>query len=550
MADSAGRQSDTLHTVVRDGVRWTATDAGRELLARAGELIARALAGQGGPPVKANPLRRVYRLDEQNAFLKRFDESSLSSRLKRLVRGPAAAVEWSQLCRAESAGVAVPRPLAVGVAPGESILITESCLPGVGLNSYLDANGFTHAAREAMIDLLVPAYQAGLLHDDLHPGNILFSDMPDHPRRMCLLDLQKSRFRDSLSTRDIIDNLAPLMAGLSSWLSAEELDDLLRAYFERHPLAGVDPDDFGVAVLAAAVEHDDRLLRSRQRAILRTGKYFARVRLPGGWRGHVFLRRRRQWADPASAAINATFSPADWQAALADVRALIDRPTGEGERVYKDSPSTQVVRRQIQVGPHRLDVFVKRYPFRWRLAAVVECLRRSRAKRAFRAGHALLMRGLPTVLPLACLERRVGGVLVESVLITESAADALPLHRFVREQLPGQPPAVRRSLADRLGAAMATLRSAGFVHRDLKTSNVLVRDAGGRADLLLIDLDGLRRIGVTDVRAVRRLAEGVRGLPNLTRTDRVRVLRSFLGPVGDWRGLWRRVAGQVGSRGR
>jgi hypothetical protein len=121
----------------------------------------------------------------------------------------------------------------------------------------------------------------------------------------------------------------------------------------------------------------------------------------------VFLRRRRQQIDSRSVAGAIVFQPDDWRAALAEVVGCL--------------PS-QPMPRTLQVGPHRVDVSVQVFRSRRGLAMLADSLGRSPAARAFRDGHTALMRGragVPPALPLACLERRVVGVLRESVLICE-----------------------------------------------------------------------------------------------------------------------------------
>jgi hypothetical protein len=239
--------------------------------------------------------------------------------------------------------------------------------------------------------------------------------------------------------------------------------------------------------------------------------------------------------------------PDDWRRALSDVRRLIEAEPGPGERVHRNKPGATVVRRQLQVGPHALDVFIKQHRPRSAVGRLIDLFRSSRAKRAFRQGHRLMMHGLSTALPLACLERRVGPVVVESVLVTEAAAEAVALHRFLAGPFAAMPPrqqaGARRQLAEQIGRAVAVLWRCGLVHRDLKAPNLLVRcEAGRPAELVVIDLDGVRRAGPDRARALRRVAQSADELAGLTRTDRLRVLRAFLGPGQPWKPLWRAAA--------
>ena len=109
----------------------------------------------------------------------------------------------------------------------------------------------------------------------------------------------------------------------------------------------------------------------------------------------------------------------------------------------------------------------------------------SRAKRAFGLGHVLLTRQVPTALPLAALERRIGPVLLDSVLITETV-EAARLDQFLETWLANPPKGEprlgavqQRQLAQQvlweMGRLLQRLHDNNFAHRDLKGTNMLVQ---------------------------------------------------------------------------
>jgi tRNA A-37 threonylcarbamoyl transferase component Bud32 len=214
--------------------------------------------------------------------------------------------------------------------------------------------------------------------------------------------------------------------------------------------------------------------------------------------------------------------------------------------VVKYSEIGLVARRWLQVGPHRVEVFVKHYPWRRRLAVIADLFRASRARRTFKLGHQLLAREVPTALPLAYIERRVGRVLIESILITEAVPRSVELRAFVQDELEKLPPRqrtrLRQSMAAGIGQVIARMYRAGWVQRDLKAPNVLVQhDGQGRPTLTFIDLDGVRSGGRDRFRPLIRLNDGLWGFDALTLSDRLRVLRSYLGPRTDWKPIWREI---------
>jgi hypothetical protein len=201
----------------------------------------------------------------------------------------------------------------------------------------------------------------------------------------------------------------------------------------------------------------------------------------------------------------------------------------------------------------RLPVIVKRPRFRnWR-RTLAQVLAGSRSMRAWRMGHALLHRDIAAARPLAVIERRIGPVPVDSVLITEAVPGAVDLEAALRRQHEDRAPrewvAYKRDLLRRLVRHVRLLQDRGFAHRDCKAGNILVVEHPQRK-LLWIDMDGLRHVRkLTPVQALRplmRLHVSLLDLPGLTRTDRVRFLKGFLARFGsgprDWRAAFRVVA--------
>jgi tRNA A-37 threonylcarbamoyl transferase component Bud32 len=147
----------------------------------------------------------------------------------------------------------------------------------------------------------------------------------------------------------------------------------------------------------------------------------------------------------------------------------------------------------------------------------VKRMRRGRATRYWRSAHGLAVRGLATPRLLACGPTWVAGEWVE----------APDLYAFVRDRLGGLGRADRDRLLSRFARDLRRAHALGVFHRDLKATNVLVRDA----EFLIVDLDSVRfaeRVGEPD--RILNLAQLNASLtPPLTRTDRLRFLRTYFG---------------------
>lgn len=128
----------------------------------------------------------------------------------------------------------------------------------------------------------------------------------------------------------------------------------------------------------------------------------------------------------------------------------------------------------------------------WKGSLAALGARTPRAERAFEAGRALLARGLATPEPLAVLGRPRDAVLVTRYVEGRGPWEVL-----------AQSGAVEELLAT-LAAGLARLHACGFRHRDLKASNLLLREGGAGPELVWTDLDGLRQIGTVEPRVRAR----------------------------------------------
>jgi len=194
----------------------------------------------------------------------------------------------------------------------------------------------------------------------------------------------------------------------------------------------------------------------------------------------------------------------------------------------KWGPGSSVSHVRIRSGESELDLAVKWNPWRGWGGALSDALHGSRARRALAASRRLAKTGLLQLEVLAVAERRRLGVVRESFLLTRflRGADPLPVAMArVRERT-----ARRRALLRALGEAIGALHAAGFDHRDLKHSNLMV-DAQRRVAFL--DLEVLGRLAPfrwrRRVRALGVLDSYARDLYSwLPERERLCFLRSYL----------------------
>ena len=149
--------------------------------------------------------------------------------------------------------------------------------------------------------------------------------------------------------------------------------------------------------------------------------------------------------------------------------------------------------------------------------------RPSRAQRAFTMGLSLERAGVATPRALAAAEVRRLRWPTKAYLITEEVANARTLCALRAEFR-----TVPRQLILRLAELLGRMHDAGFSHRDLKHSNILI---DSNLDPFLIDLDGVRRYpNLSAERAIRDLAvfgRELRSKPKMLLWSGVRFLKHY-----------------------
>jgi len=530
--------------------------------------------------VKHNVARTVYRGDGGPGvgvfYLKHFHSPALLHRLRRRLGLSDALNEMRYSEYLWRRRVPVPRALAACCRGGGAWVIAEGIEPAVPADKWhMEAlargdHAGIRSATVALAELVGRMHASGVLHRDLHCGNVLVR--PEAPGHVVLTDLHRVRRRRRLSRRSRAANLAQLLHDRRLWTTRSQRLRFLRHYLRASGAEGT-LRGWVRLIEPLAGRHSRRVYAQRDRRIFGRNRYFSPLAV-GGYRGHVILASKRQV--PGSRAAAVTFTVEDWRRALSDPEGLF---TGPDVQVVKDSPSSLVVRRSLRVGPVELDVYIKRSRRKKRIRWVLDLFRPSRAMRAFGHGHALLARHIYNALPLAAMERRRAGFLVDSFLITEAVDEAMHLNRFLSRYLgPAEgdealPATQRRHLARevlwQLGRLVRRLHEEGFAHRDLKASNLLVRWTG-REDcppaIIMVDLDGLRRVRrVTarqQFRGLMRLNVSLLECPAVNHAGRLRMLLGYLRRPGTgrvnfkpyWRELQRwsgeKIRRQIESRQR
>lgn len=528
--------------------------------------------------VKLNDGRQVWRIQLGNdtVYAKLYQPPQGWSVLRRWLVGSDSARELRVAEYARLLQIRTVQPVAsadasrVGSGP-VSILLTLGLPDAVPLNEVwqqLDPkNPRTRNAKNLIVDqvarLIAHAHQNGFEHTDLHAGNILLDDCRRGDYQALFVDLHNIRVGRPVSDRAVIRNLAQfhqwfrLRATLTDRLRF--LDRYLhwRNAYENSGSFGrrLDYSATGLrnALDKAIRAHANTLYAQRDRRTSRSGRYFTRIKLGSGWRGFAFLKCKQPM--PGSSVSDMTFTAANWREWLADPL----RWTQPDQTRYsiKKSASGTVSRCSLSVDGNDVDVICKRSHPRTLYKRLKNLFRRSRALRTWELGNALLHRQIPTARPVAVVERRRLGMLLDSLIFTEYLEHAHDLDTVLTVELREIEAVRQQRIKRQIIAALATLirsfHARGFVHRDLKAPNVMVQwdaTAGQPPRILLVDLDGIsqkRSPRPQDwLRALSRLNVSLDHCRRVTLADRLRFLKACLvgpgNPDPEWREVWQQIA--------
>ncbi len=209
-----------------------------------------------GTIIKQGPhrtVRRVEALDANGAyFVKIFHRSDWRARWKHWLRGEPAYWEFSRYRQALRRQVPTAEVVAIGVdaaRSGQSALVTQGIDDVVPLDEWLRqrttrvAPSQRRALAEQLGELIGQMHSRGVIHRDLHAGNLLLRCRADE-LHLWLVDLAPLRFlRSSPSVAEIANNLGRLRHSLLEQLSLTDQAAFFQAYWRRFTghLAGRTP---------------------------------------------------------------------------------------------------------------------------------------------------------------------------------------------------------------------------------------------------------------------------------------------------------------------
>lgn len=508
--------------------------------------------------VKRGPHRVVYRADlaEGSVYVKHFLVPNFRAKARQWFRSGKGRNEGRRAAKLEAIGVPTITPVALGERRVrkllmENFLITEEIPDTLPLDEFVERRlPLMAEARQAKLrrdlartlaDLTARLHDAGFVHQDFHPGNLLLHLGPDDSLRLAVIDLDALRQIRNLGWAEVRENLALLNHYFWTRCNRSDRYRFLKAYL----LARREPAAPGARVLARAIERSTRVWAER---------------LWSRWGRRCWGRNKYFFTERSFGA--RMIASRDLDGATAR-RLLLDPEAparADGSIVLKDSRTAVVAETTIAVKGRPTRVIWKRFNSKKPLERLLNWVRRSRAARAWQAGQHLKSRGIATPDNLAYLVVDPTGPFGwlgarREYLVQVKAEPSITLGDYARDHLPLLADADRRDQIRAFTLALArllrTLHDRSLSNRDLKAANILILGDPTSLEpiLSLIDLVGVRlQHPLPQGRRLQNLARlqiSLADVPGRTRTDSLRFLRAYLPwgltPRNDWKGIWRRI---------
>jgi tRNA A-37 threonylcarbamoyl transferase component Bud32 len=497
--------------------------------------------------VKHGRHRTVYHvmLPERNFYVKHYPIYDTRSWLRQLVRPSKALHEFHNAVEVARRGIATFVPLAVGehrtwLGPAESYLVTQTLENTEALDDFLESTWVTLPAdrRQRLASRLgrvlgqfvARMHEAGIRHSDLHAGNLLLRlDAEDRPT-LFLIDLHAVSFGPPLDWPASRDSLIMINRWFSVLVSRSDRWRFWASYFAARELGSKVLFREGGRTSAAVRQRRKSLARDLELRTLQSNLVFWRRKDRRCLRNNRRFRRLR-----ARNVIG--HAVCDLDGRLLD--ALLADPDGPFQdpqmALLKNSRSTAVAELEVEMAGKTRRMIYKRFHVTAWSDPWAASLRPTPALRSWQAGHGLRQRFLPTPRPLIVLHRVRRGLLHEGYLLVEKIEPACDLRQFlnaprVEEGRRGQ---LLRTAIVELARVIREMHRRRISHRDLKAANVLVQmDGDHRPRIWLIDLVGVSRHRRLPrrrrVQNLARLNASFLQDPKITRTDRLRFLRTYL----------------------
>jgi hypothetical protein len=460
----------------------------------------------GGEVIKESRWRwaALFQLPNgRRVFLKRDKTKGWVECLKYLFSPSKGKKEFLIASQMEGRELNLPRPLGwmERIRKGfirESYYLSEAI--GTGISFIEEASKSKEPGSMIELAKTMRKFQdIGLFHQDLHAGNFLWKG-----GSLFLTDLHRVKIGKPLSLDQRLWNLSHLFHSLRSmWGESEQLQ-FLNHYFEEKFDDSKKKEMLSQKIYPLMGRLQKRQWRSRTKRCLKESTEFTVQREKG-----IRYFHRRDFPMNRLKRV--------MEAHLTMVR---ERPLS----LTKYSP--EVVVSLLNDAGERICLKQLCYPHFWE--RMKEHFRQPKGLHAWIAANGMRARGLPSLKPLALVERRDWLGLKESFFVMEALADDQEMDRYILKGF--EDLNKKRVFIKTFARWLEGLHRMGLYHKDMKTCNVLVSERGETWDFHLLDFEDIRMDEkVNQKKLFRNFLQLNTSTPKMmTKVDRFRFFREYL----------------------
>jgi tRNA A-37 threonylcarbamoyl transferase component Bud32 len=491
--------------------------------------------------IKQSLHRTVFRvgLSDKPVYVKHYPLHDLTTKFRNRFLQAKAQREWQRTVQLQERAVPTIKPVAVGQHPQlGSYFISEEIPEAQTLDQLLQTMSleqpgwhFTATSKliiAEMAHFLAEMLQHGIIHDDLHAGNILIHTNADGTRQWFLIDPYCIQAKPPSDRQALLHTLT--LMGQSLWPLVPMQHRLYGWVLFRRASGFRFRREEERELVQQLLKRIDRRLYSnwhqRARRCTKANRDFYELR----------MRRLHAWARRSV--------PADWLARyLYDPKQVFHSP---GAQLLKQSRHGQVIKVHTDV----MNITITQFRPRHWLDRWLGGWRTSPARHCYQMAYRLETAFIPIAKPLAVVEQKQHGKLQCSYYLHEYLENSQRLDTFWLSADAD----TRKQATLQLASMIQQLHQYRLSHRDLKATNILVREEPCGIKLYFIDFRGVSHSHWQSQRRrwkdLARLAITARYSLQASQTMMLRFLLTYLSATEreHWKKHWRAIQRLIGRK--
>lgn len=454
----------------------------------------------GGKIIKESRVRWAAIItlsNQQRVFVKSDRTKGWTESIKYLVLPSKGRKEWFVAYQLQKRNVAIPKPLGwlERVHRGfvkESYYFSEAIGSGISL---IEGPG---PFFPELVKTVKKVHLAGLFHRDLHAGNFIWDG-----EILYLTDLHSAKIVKSLSLRQRLWNLSLLFHSLRSIWGEEERSKFMDVYFEGELRYLRKKEELLQRIHVQMGRLQKRQWRSRTKRCLKDSSEFSIQRV----NGFRYCHRRDFGLDKVKRMVEE------------HLRLLKESPTS----LAKNAPEVSV----SIIKDEGVRVCVKHFRNLNLWRTFKDHFRQPKGLKSWIGSQGLRVRGIPSLTPLALVEKRKWWGLRESFFLMESSETGQEMDRYILERLGDLEK--KRCFTKAFAQWLSHLHQKGVYHQDMKTCNILILENGETWTFHLLDLEDVRLEKVRERKLLKTFLQLNTSTPKIiTTTDRFRFFGNYL----------------------